>query len=110
MSNQKQHILDTAEVALLIRSVATPGEWKSEDTEEDAILSGHKWIGGPIPNAANRKFIIFCSTEVERLAKAVAIMYKAMKQECACPGETNWTTNLPILCDLCEAREKVDKL
>ena len=33
---------------------------------------------------------------------------KALKNECCCTGETNWTTGKPILCDPCETIERVE--
>ena len=27
----------------------------------------------------------------------------ALRNECCCPGESNWTTGEPIMCDPCEA-------
>jgi hypothetical protein len=31
---------------------------------------------------------------------------EALRWECCCPGETNWTTGKPILCDACEVLAK----
>ncbi len=42
----------------------------------------------------------------DRTAALEAALCKCVEQlerECCCPGETNWTTGAPILCDPCEA-------
>ncbi len=37
------------------------------------------------------------------LREKSARLVEVLKRECSCPGERNWTTGKPILCDPCEA-------
>ncbi len=42
--------------------------------------------------------------------ESLKIFARMAERECCCPGETNWTTGKPILCDICEAIAAVKAL
>lgn len=93
--------------------------FKLDESVSCVSLEGNRTLigwdeNGPVLSSRNASFIAAANPDtILRLLEAIEILDSELENGCCCPGEMYWTgpkAGEPILCDGCEARQKVKEI